>query len=92
MGWQCDKVTHLTKEQADELYKRTATARRNPKLRCVRLVAEDNQHLLNYAREFLHYDQHGVLPVSGGLYDQDARWVAAMDVLRPILHERSNLT
>lgn len=90
LAWQCDKLTHLTAAQADELTRRAAKMKPAPSLRCVRLDAEDRPDLLRYIREALLFDRHGVLPVSGGLYDQDARWVAAVDILGGILNGDDN--
>jgi hypothetical protein len=48
---------------------------------CPRLFEQD-LGLLSYMQTYLWYEHQGTLPVAGGLGDQPAKWVQAMEVIR----------
>jgi hypothetical protein len=48
---------------------------------CPRLYERDRQ-LVAYLETYLWYEHKGTMPVAGGLLDQPAKWVEAMEVIR----------
>jgi hypothetical protein len=53
-----------------------------PMYRCPKRLARGRADLVALVRAYLVFDEHGVLPASGGMMDQAAGLVAGFEVLR----------
>lgn len=84
MASGCDKLAHLKPDERARFAKRTARAKKSNPLTCHRRIQEVDPDLAAWVTDFIWLREHGLMPRAGGYKDQDARWIHAMNVIRPL--------
>lgn len=84
MASGCKKLAQLKPDERAQFARRLARAKKHNPLTCHRRIQEVQPDLAAFVSSFVWLREHGLMPGAGGYMDQDARWIAAMNVIRPL--------